>query len=444
MTWLLLFILAQGNDVPSIPEEGISVEYVLLDVLALDRSGNPVTDLDASDFVVRENRKRIDILEFKRYNLGLEALDREALDKLEVDPDDGVEDVVAAQRIALVLDLEDVWPADVPRVFDQLGEFIDELPANLPYRFKVICMNNGEMTDGWASQRVLAEEALEALRQRWITDNVIPNNGVSRSPTLLGEIDRQERRHQGFSRREGIAYLEKDFRDCVQAFAHPGEVQELMACITQVSDSWIDYHMMRCDRVMGELEALVTELGNGTDLVNILLVSPGFTVESMESMLTVRDRIMRESPILHPDDILDGIDLFRMQKQGERAFRDLLHLSLAKRVVINSFDVFNRREALTFRDASRRNRDAAIERAFETYSQEMGSGLLSLAEETGGELFQTFRVATGMNRIIERGRFYYQIGWQSPPGRAGKWRKINVRCKRKGVELIHRSGYFGN
>ena len=45
--------------------------------------------------------------------------------------------------------------------------------------------------------------------------------------------------------------------------------------------------------------------------------------------------------------------------------------------------------------------------------------------------------------MIEGNRFVYVLGYRSPPGKEGAFRKIKVKCLRKGVTLRHRSGYLG-
>jgi len=440
----LLCLLMQGTDLPSPLEESIRVEYVLLDVLALDGSGNPVTDLTRADFTVREGRKKIEIQDFT--HIDLRQL-RRVEDTLESMPT-GTSAPVAAretgvQKMVLVVDLEDVFGTDVKRTIEQLVDFVETLPGNMPYTFRVFSLLHGEATDGWVTNRVLIREALEQIRDRWITDNVTTIAGENSDTTLLGKMDRDRGPRLGFQRGDDFALLGKALQDCVTMNNTRAELPNLHACLDLALDNWVDYHRMRSERVMGELYALVNALGDDPDIKNLLMVTPGFSLAGVEAALLLRDAAMKRARYTGPADARDRIDFFHFQKEVERAYKNLLHFCLARRVVINAFDIYNRRETLSYGDASTGFRDSLVKRAYTHYHQELNSGPQILADQTGGEQFETMRIVTSMNRIIDRSRYYYRIGYQSPSGRSGKWRNIQVDVARRGIKLIHRSGYFG-
>jgi VWFA-related protein len=69
--------------------------------------------------------------------------------------------------------------------------------------------------------------------------------------------------------------------------------------------------------------------------------------------------------------------------------------------------------------------------------------LISLAEETGGmAIVRTNDVAGGLARIVRDNSHYYVLGYTTDVTRApGKFRKIEVRVKRPGVQVRARRGY---
>jgi VWFA-related protein len=70
--------------------------------------------------------------------------------------------------------------------------------------------------------------------------------------------------------------------------------------------------------------------------------------------------------------------------------------------------------------------------------------LMSLAEETGGmAIVRTNDIAGGLGRIVRDNSQYYVLGYATDVTRApGKFRKIEVRVKRPGVQVRARRGYL--
>jgi VWFA-related protein len=71
-------------------------------------------------------------------------------------------------------------------------------------------------------------------------------------------------------------------------------------------------------------------------------------------------------------------------------------------------------------------------------------GSENLADESGGfTVKNTNDLSAGIQKIANESRAYYLLGYApSNTARDGKWRKIQVRLNRKGVNLRSRKGYF--
>jgi VWFA-related protein len=69
--------------------------------------------------------------------------------------------------------------------------------------------------------------------------------------------------------------------------------------------------------------------------------------------------------------------------------------------------------------------------------------LRSIAENTGGRLFQSNAPAVSMRQIVKEASAFYLLGYAPPEYPAdGKFHRIKVRVKRPGVDVRARSGYF--
>jgi VWFA-related protein len=136
----LLFILAgvtasgqqEGDDWQPLEsfDEAISVEVTNIEVWVTDRQGNPVTDLDADDFVLTEDREPVEITNFASYTAeesgswtapegGEEPSDPVALPIVQIDPDQRL-------HLAILVDNWNLRPADRARVFEDLRELLRE------------------------------------------------------------------------------------------------------------------------------------------------------------------------------------------------------------------------------------------------------------------------------------------------------------------------------
>ena len=68
-----------------------------------------------------------------------------------------------------------------------------------------------------------------------------------------------------------------------------------------------------------------------------------------------------------------------------------------------------------------------------------------LAEATGGlALRNTNDITAGLGRILEESSAYYRIGYQPEKALDGRWRKLNVKVRRRKVDVRARRGYYAS
>ena len=70
------------------------------------------------------------------------------------------------------------------------------------------------------------------------------------------------------------------------------------------------------------------------------------------------------------------------------------------------------------------------------------AGAEELAKQTGGALLQDNNdIFGGLTRLVNESRVYYLLGYQPQKPPDGRWRKVEVRVKAKGVRVRARQGY---
>ena len=424
---LMTLFLSQDDNIDV--QESLRVEFVSIDVLALDNKGQPVTDLKLSDFEVKEKRKKVQITLF-------EKLDLRTASQFTFTPPASLESgdpkneppvQQQHQQIILALDMEDVDLVDANKTFDQLKEFVENLDRLVPYSVDVYSLEYGSISKGFTSDRSLILDAIEQLRSKYF-DTQRGRGGSS----LLGGLSGRD----GRTRSQGtgsFTKLEEELRRCKQVKSE--------SCTNSVVGEFFENHWMRTSRVLGELESLSEKFTSKDGLKTMILVSPGFAVDGLGSILRLWNIVMGGTG----EQTIANLSTGHFQSGGLREkYKALLHACLVRRVIFNVIDIYNG-SAANSRGSSARftGNTRAAEDVYLAYSREVSSGTSSLAKDTGGSFYSTFRLGTPITKVVETSRFYYQIGYTSPEGKAGKWRKIKIKCKRKGVKLRYRDGYYG-
>jgi VWFA-related protein len=160
----------------------------------------------------------------------------------------------------------------------------------------------------------------------------------------------------------------------------------------------------------------------------------GVLTSTIESMAPVRGR--KSIILLSPGFILDQeLGLFRQVEDAARRANTAMYLVDARGLEVQSvFGSAQFGSPLDSRDVGAANADAALE----------AEGAVSLAESSGGFAVQNNNdLAAGLRRIGRESRVYYLLGYVPAEVRAdGKFRRITVRVGRPGVQVRARKGYY--
>ncbi len=432
--FVLSLLLLQSPGSEFYVQEKYKVEFVLLDVAVVGKDGLPVTDLKASDFLVKEDKKEVDISFFETLDYGSsrapdvsdlpEELKSQALNNIH-------------QQIVIAIDLHRMNLFDANKVFDNLRQFISSMDTSQTYKINVYSMDRGSITKGFTTSLDAVSSAFDELQDRHRSALDRKRRSSGSSGLLLSDSGPAQFKSQGRSQLTddfGFMDLEKAFIDCIEFNPPPNHVR----CVNETLAHFMEVNQDRTNQIIGQLEILTYAFEESDGLKTMMFVSPGFGLDYMTSAVDLANAYKY-------GDKTAFIDAGIGKLNPDNDFRRIIHACIKNRVVFNTFDIFNA-DLSGRRTVSARNSRAtsSIRRAYQMYTSDIQMGLRSLASESGGTFYQSARLKGVMNKSLEQSRFYYVLGYNSPPGsKSGKFRKIKIKVKRKGVKVRHRSGYFG-
>lgn len=453
---LLALIAFQKQDQANI-EERFQVDYVLLDVAVVDRKGKPIKDLKLSDFVIKENKKEVtptffEILDYTDV-IG-ESQNTTITDTVTTETDVKEVKEKPVQQIIVAMDFESVPVREINKVFAQMEQFFDSLDDRLNYKINLYALDRGSLTKGFTDRVEDAKSALARYRdvfqrgryRQEAFDSDIPGMGTANRPRSRGFMGGRRgggRLSTMDSDWADFSDLEEAFGECLNYGIGGGGRADSRACqcLGDTLNEYLEQHKLRSERVIGELEILTYKFEENNDLKTMLLVSPGFVLYRLSAAFKLYDAFKararcegyRSSPLA------GSLEL-------DADFNRVVHACIKNRVIFHTFDVFNGNKAnnRSFGAEFRNSPGVGVGQAYRDYGNQVVEGLRELAQESGGTFRQVFRLEGALNKAIEESRHFYVIGYNSPAGKKGKFRKIKIKVKRKGAKVRHRKGYFGS
>ncbi len=141
----LLILASPAVDV----DATMTVDYVLLDVIASLEDGTPVTDLNVDDFTVWDGRKKTKLESFELLDLANPEVHEEGPPPIE-------------QSLILLLDLGSAEKGVVARSMEQLRTFFTRLDPKQPLKILLYSLEFGPVSRGVTSDPQVALDDLEA------------------------------------------------------------------------------------------------------------------------------------------------------------------------------------------------------------------------------------------------------------------------------------------
>jgi VWFA-related protein len=185
------------------------------------------------------------------------------------------------------------------------------------------------------------------------------------------------------------------------------------------------------------------------------------SIDAMKTVITSLAGIPGRKAVLYVSDglpMIAGYDVFyaiqekfknqgassslteMMQYDGSRRFGELASQANANRITFYTIDAGGLRVyASTTAENATAGQGVYID---ELNIQNMQSPIQLLAEQTGGmAVINANDVGPSLDRIAYDFNSFYSLGYTPPHNGDGRYHKITVKLKKKGLELRHRAGY---
>ena len=471
MTLLILACLSGFQEDEIQITEEFKFQYVRLDIAAFDKDGNPVTDLVPSDFVVKENRKKIRLDSFRILDYDKQtsaSLDTETLKTIPEPENDLSRKKELLSQYILVLDFESANLMEIRRTISELEQFLDSFEPERRLQIMIYSMQHGEQSEKFHDNIDDVKRVLNNYKKRYLGEienrTRIGSSATNANSNEVGIFNQKYDANYGKLNRD-IDELETKLRQCrtLHAPINPRDRLELDRCLDLELELYLKNQEERAESSIGQLEILVNAFKNIEGMKSILFVSPGFSITPGESgfLLTEFYRHFAKSELdginaRNPADdglqtqiakINTSVSTVRRPKSFEDEFRAVINSCTRNRVVFHAFDLFNfqrdRDRLDDLHHQSGKPSKLQVE-AHRQYGVEMQEGLARLAEDSGGRFAAGVSLGGPLKSVLNERQYIYVLGYESPPGKEGKFRSIKIKCKRRGIKLRYRKGYIGS
>lgn len=424
-------------------QERARVEYVLVDAVALDRQGHLVADLTLDDFIVREDGARVqleslDVLDLRGSATGPDE---------PVPPPDEARPSITKSQVIMAVDFEFTSYSQARKTFERLEEHLEGAEKRRNLEFLVYSLEGGALMEGFSEDPAAALRALGDYQRSYL--------GRRREESARGLFPEDRSGRDGGV--DDLSDLEKRFQAC----RYPADLlpaghtdfTSLWNCVMGELHAFVEQQNDRTLTVLQELEALAEAFQYPESVKSILFVSPGFSLHPGTAAVQLATRYLSQNRMTTtkvaqlPGELPTGetvaLDSFPDLRSFEPQFAGVIDACARNRVVFHTFDIYNLWLAADrTTDVEQRIAASPPTGTYRSFRRELNEGMSELARATGGT-FHTGSTLDAMGPVMESTRFVYILGYRAPPGgKEGEFRKIKVKCKRKGVTLRHRRGYF--
>ena len=359
----------------------VEVNYVEVDAIVTDATGNPITDLTAKDFQVLEEGRPQTISTFSMVNLPVERAERPLFAPGPIEPDVQTNTTAEGRIYLIVLDDLHVTFSNTPRVRRALTEFVER---NFGVNdLAAVVYTSGRAVDGqdFTNNRRLLVAAIDKFLGRKLRSETLEmldlGNRIGRDPDQRGLPTDPLERERAQNARTTMDQIEK--------------LAEFMA------------------GVRGRRKALI-------------LVSEGISYNVYDVITnTSANMVMQETSDAIGAATRGNVAIYAIDPRGLDAFSETIEIG----GVPSDDPGFNPTASL--QNASRLSQES----------------LRVLAAETGG--FASVNrndFADAFARLVRENSTYYVLGfYPANERRDGRFRKLEVRVTRPGAIVRSRRGY---
>lgn len=374
-------------------EESINVTVVNVDVVVEDAKGRPIFDLEADDFEVFEDGRQVAINFFAGAGKATTATGEHAAPSSAATTEEVALDVAPVGRyFALFIDHRSIFPHDRKRMLRQLAQFLAS-DLREEDRVTVMSFDGGvRVEQPFTADLERVTDAFERVLQR-------PSGG----PAL--------RRDRARTRRQIIETL-----TVISDSTCSSE-------LTNLADAYALQEGARSQQTLEALRASIDSLAALPGRKALLFVSGGLPLRPGLGLyqLISESCLYRETsnPQANVSSLLDEV---AAHAAGQRVIFHGLQPAGAP-----TFDPSDQRATVTERQLALHNSRDPL-----TY----------LAQATGGtSIFGTSRFEDAFAAIGRSLDATYSLGYETPSNRDGSEHRIEVRVKRPGLRVRHRTSF---
>jgi VWFA-related protein len=425
---------AQQRPAQAAPDTFVSrTTAILVDVVVRDKKGRPVLDLKSSDFQILEDGVRQDVGSFALINrgsgIGIGVKFKEAGDTTLVDS--RTPEVVPPKD-------EDELPASTAIIFDALSP--DALSMSQRAALGYL------PPDGRSGARVAIFATVPSMQilQPYTQDIAAIRNGI-RAVTSAGTMAADMKKDRMASLYEQRATVEGQADRLAQLASGGGAgLQQVGAAIGQLEmEARLVQGNMRLIQAFDSIDR--DHRGHGAmntllTAIDSLSVRPGRKTvvlfsEGLPSSPALQNQMQRIIEVANHA----NVTVYAVDASGLRVTSTLEDT----RQEIDQVGTDRLRQVSLGRDTAEGPYTRMLERTEDLLRMDPQGGLARLAEDTGGFLIRdTNDIASAFRRIDEDSRIHYLLTYT--PGNDnfdGKYRAIDVKVERPGVQVFARKGY---
>jgi VWFA-related protein len=387
--------------------ETVDVTVVNVDVHVTDKKGNPIKGLTKEDFEVFENGRPVAISNFSVVEDGRSQTaptPSKPEDRVAQEPAPPVarrpevSTVPEDQRLHLVVYVDNfnIRPFNRNRVFRRLREFLQ-----------------GKLSRDDRIMLVSYDRSLH-VRRPFTSDAQLIASSLFDLETLTGF---------------GVQ-ADSDRREVVEAIEEAQSSREVTWRARQYAESAFNDLSFSIDA----LKEILTWLAGLPGRKAVLYVSDGLPMVPGEDLFyMINEKFTDDSSVLS----------MAREFDASRRFMELVALANSNRVTLYTIDASGLRVSQTFTaEQGSVGRDGVQSIGESVYRHNIQAPLRMLAEETGGQaIYNTNDVGPGLDRVASDFGTYYSLGYTPGHGGSGRFYRIEVKVRRKGLRIRHREGY---
>jgi VWFA-related protein len=403
---------------PSAQVEKVEVRLVQIPVIAQDRNGRPITDLTTDEIVVKEGGQKLKVAFLDPFVSEVERPGPDGQVRLYVGAPGGWDGVVTSapgdpRYMVIFIDIENDQKLTRPEAMQDVLQFVDE---ELDPSFRTAVMSY----DGEVHQEVTFTSDKDAVR-----------TGVQRAyaRTSRPQLDLTAR----------IQGLIRELQQCEvgESTSYDFERPADETCLRTVALQYADEHRPQSEDYVHALEGVVRYAGGLKGRKSVLAVSHGVAVDTTTEVLEAMRAYYGNT------EQLANLQLYIMAGEGARVEMDeLMALAVQQQVTLNFVDRTSAPSGVS--GAREMGMPTPGARPYQAAFEAAQTDLEEIATHTGGVFRSTPQdLLRGLKQAIalEAGGYmlgYYVEEYFSPK----RLRRVNVDTTRKGVQLVHRRGYY--